>query len=99
MRTIVAALVAACFAVPAFAQEMVATEGKDEVRLTMKPCSVPAVLKIIPPEYHEQFYNASALVAGKKYLACWRKNGQIVQLVYEDGDQGLMPVQMFSRGT
>jgi hypothetical protein len=81
----IAALVAASFA----ASAQVASNGKDWVRLSKEPCT-----RVNAPDKAER-KAASAFVDGKPYFACWRPlNGQI-HLVYEDGDQGLIPLHDF----
>jgi hypothetical protein len=83
----IAALVAASFA----ASAQVASNGKDWVRLSKEPCT-----RVNAPDKAER-KAASAFIDGKPYFACWRPlNGQI-HLVYEDGDQGLIPLHDFQQ--
>jgi hypothetical protein len=92
MRTLLicAALVAAA---PAFAQDLVARQGNDSVRLGDKPCSSQLVLGRIQPQQAEDYRQASAVVDGQTFQACWRSMGSAALLMYEDGDQGLIPLQ------
>jgi hypothetical protein len=78
--------------------DMVASDGHDSVRLTQHPCP-PAILAMIPADLHAKVKAAVATVDGKDYSACWlaRPGGVILQ--YEDGDQGVVPMRDFRRGT
>jgi hypothetical protein len=92
MRTLLicAALVAAA---PAFAQDLVARQGNDSVRLADTPCASELVLGRIQPQQKEEYRQASAVVDGQTFQACWRPMGSSAHLMYEDGDQGLIPIQ------
>jgi hypothetical protein len=85
-------LCAALAAGSAFADELVARQGNDTVRLAETPCTSTEVLGQLPPQSRSEFMAASAQVEGKTFTACWRKAGQSAHLVYEDGDQGLIPL-------
>lgn len=85
-------LVALLVPLPAAAQDLVAREGDDSIRLREKPCEVEAVLSRVPQQFHSQFMAATAVVEGKTFAACWRKAGAAAHLVYEDGDQGIVPL-------
>jgi hypothetical protein len=39
--------------------------------------------------------DATAVVQGKTFKACWSVEGQAAHLLYEDGDQGLIPLRDF----
>ncbi|WP_056189126.1 hypothetical protein [Pseudorhodoferax sp. Leaf267] len=91
MRTI-ALLCAAFVAAPAFAGDLVAYEGTDMIRLTPQTCTNQAVLNRIDPEVRELFLTASATLRGQRYTACWSITPTAAYLVYEDGDQGLIPL-------
>lgn len=84
-----------CAAGLASADELVARNGKDSVRITEQPCAEP-VLGLIPPNVREHFRAAFASIEGKQYAACWalRPDG-MVHLVYSDSDQGLVPASQF----
>ena len=85
-------LCAALVAVPAFADDLVARQGGDTVRLNEKPCTSEMVLRQLPTDLHGEFKAASAVVDGKTFTACWRMAGNAAYLVYEDGDQGVIPL-------
>jgi hypothetical protein len=85
-------LCAALAASPAFADDLVARQGSDSVRLAEAPCTSSEILGQLPPQVHPEFKAASAQVEGKTFAACWRKAGASAHLVYEDGDQGLIPL-------
>lgn len=79
----------------AFASEMVASNGDDSVRISDSPCLYAAVLQHIKPEDRKAYRKAGARVEGKTYFACWRISGNAVHLIYEDADQGIIPVHLF----
>jgi hypothetical protein len=88
-----AALAAAAFATtPSFAQELVARQGDDSVRLSDAACSSELVLRRIDPATAGEYKAASAVFQGQRFTACWRMMGNVAHLVYEDGDQGIIPV-------
>ena len=78
-------------AAPAFAQELVARQGDDSVRLTDAACQSDLVLSRIEPGQVEEYRAASAMFQGQRFQACWRMMGNAAYLVYEDGDQGIIP--------
>jgi hypothetical protein len=96
MRTLIlAALLAAG---PALAGDhLVARQGADVARLTQQPCPA-AVLEQIPQHVREQFRLALMTVDGRSYDACWAlRVDRIVQVVYHDGEGGLIPMDHFKR--
>jgi hypothetical protein len=90
MRLLV--LCAALAAAPAFADDLVARQGEDSVRLAEKSCNSEQVLGRLPAELRDEYKAASAVVQGQKFQACWRVMGNAAHLLYEDGDQGLIPM-------
>lgn len=88
---------AALAAVPALADELVASNGQDSVRLSDKPCSSQEVLKQLTPRFRDQMKDASAVVDGQPFRACWIVDGDSAHLLYEDGDQGLIPLADFKQ--
>lgn len=92
MRTILFLCAALVAAAPAQSQDLVAHQGDDIIRLGDAPCEDQNVLGRVPKQYQAEFKQASATVSGQNFAACWRKAGQMAHLVYEDGDQGLLPL-------
>ena len=91
MRTIL--LFCAVFAAaPAMSQDLVARQGDNTIRLADAPCADEGVLSKVPPQLHAQFRRAVATVEGQTFAACWRKTGGAAHLIYEDGDQGILPL-------
>lgn len=86
---------AALLATPAMADELVASNGTDSVRLTDSPCSSEPVLNRLQPKFHSILRAASATVQGQTYKACWVVQGNVAHLLYEDGDQGIIPLSDF----
>jgi hypothetical protein len=74
------------------AGELVARHGDDSVRLADDPCTSETVLAQLDPRLHLQFKAASAVVQGRTFAACWSKAGNVAYLLYEDGDQGMVPI-------
>jgi len=79
-------------AAPVFADELVARQGDDSVRLAETPCTSELVLSRLQQNMRGDFKAASATVGGQKFNACWRVMGNAALLLYEDGDQGLIPL-------
>ena len=88
---------AALAAVPVLADELVASNGQDSVRLSDQPCSSESVLQQLTPQFRESMKNASATVGGQPFRACWIIDGDSAHLLYEDGDQGLIPLTDFKQ--
>ncbi|MEZ0306698.1 MAG: hypothetical protein ACAH21_02155 [Ramlibacter sp.] len=86
---------AALISAPALADELVARNGSDQIRLSDSPCKNEQVLARIKPAYREQLRDANAVVEGQSFKACWIANGEIAHVLYEDGDQGLIPLSDF----
>jgi hypothetical protein len=86
---------AALAAAPVLADELVASNGQDSVRLTDQPCSSEQVLQQLTPQLREMMKDASATVGGQQFKACWVVDGEAAHLLYEDGDQGLIPLADF----
>lgn len=85
-------LCAALAAAPAFAQDLVARQGNDTVRLADAPCTSEQVLARIEPALRPKFRAAMAVVEGHSFEACWLSAGDVAHLLYEDGDQGIVPL-------
>lgn len=92
MKAVVFCAAVATFAVaPAFAQELIARQGDDSVRLSEAACTSELVLSRLEPGMAGEFRAASAVFQGQRFQACWRMMGNAAYLVYEDGDQGVIP--------
>ena len=92
MNLKLAVLCAAFAAAPAMAGQYVAFDGTDTIRLNEAPCTSPTVLSHLDADVRAEFHSASATLQGQKYEACWRITPIAAHLVYEDGDQGLVPL-------
>jgi hypothetical protein len=53
------------------------------------------VLQRLAPQVHPTLRAATAVVQGQSYKACWIVHGNAAHLLYEDGDQGLIPLSDF----
>ncbi|HUR90317.1 MAG TPA: hypothetical protein VMZ74_14615 [Ramlibacter sp.] len=88
---------AALVAAPVMADELVASNGQDSVRLSDKPCSSEPVLQLLTPKFRDAMREANAVVGGQQFRACWIVDGESAHLLYEDGDQGLIPLADFKQ--
>jgi hypothetical protein len=80
---------------PAISGDLLTTSGADSVRLTQEPCPV-SVLQVLPQGSRGHYRKALVVFEGKDYIACHATLGTgMVHVVYDDGDQGLIPVGMF----
>jgi hypothetical protein len=86
-----AAVAAALAAAPAFSQDLIARQGDDSVRLSDDACTSELVLSRIEPGDIKEYHAASAMFQGQRFQACWRMMGNAAYLLYEDGDQGIIP--------
>lgn len=95
MTSILAVLLLLALAHNAEAGELVAKNGSDYVRLHERSCEHEAITPRLGPLSREHYQAASSVVNGKKYAACWADPGGQIHLIYEDGDQGLIPARDF----
>jgi hypothetical protein len=95
MRFALFCAAAALAAAPALAEEVIASSGTDSVRLSDKPCTSQQVLALLEPSLRPALRDASAVVQGQLFKACWVVHGDAAHLLYEDGDQGLIPLADF----
>jgi len=91
MKAVVFCAALAAFAAPSFAQDLIARQGDDSVRLSEESCKSQLVISRLDPGMAEQFRSASAVFQGQRFQACWRMMGNAAYLIYEDGDQGIIP--------
>ena len=87
-----AILCAALAVAPAFANDLVAYSGGDSVHLSDSPCRNVQVLGTLPAEMHADLRAAAAVLKGQAFTGCWRVIGNTAHLLYEDGDEGLIPL-------
>lgn len=93
------ALFAAILALAASAAsaDYTASNGRDSVRLTDKPCAgeVAALLG----EQAKALGAGVAYIGGTQYEVCWmpRRDAPVVQLFFPDGDQGMVPFADFHK--
>jgi hypothetical protein len=78
---------------PVFAQDLIARQGDDSVRLSEEACKSDLVLSRLEPGDIKDYHAASAMFQGQRFQACWRMVGNAAYLIYEDGDQGVIPAQ------
>lgn len=90
---IASVLLASC----AHMQSVVASDGRNSVRLTDQPCVDAAVLKHLNPKYRDVVQEASAVIDGHQYAACWMVDRDQAHLLFDDGEQALIPRSSFRR--
>lgn len=87
-----AAALAALHPVPARA-DGIARLGDDWVRIMAAECKNEAVVAAI--RLHDKnpagFFAAAGHIAGHDFAGCWMQAGEHIYLVWEDGDEGLVP--------
>jgi hypothetical protein len=92
MRAFIAILLLLC--APLAHADAIARQGNDWVRLTARPCADPKVLAHIPdPKRQLDFRAATAHFQGQTYSGCWTPIPGGAGVIYEDGDQGLIPLE------
>lgn len=85
----------ALLAGPALAGDMVARQDGDTVRLTEAPCP-DEVLQYVAEGSRGYFRKALAIIDGRNFVAChYLRPDDRVLVVYEDGDQRLIPLAHF----
>lgn len=98
MRALIAA--ALLLAGSAYAGEAMVAHGPngETVHITHDACTNEAVVAQIAEvaqRYRDLFYAATATVDGKLFQACWIVDGEFVHVLYEDADQGMIPMSDF----
>jgi hypothetical protein len=81
---------------------LTAVNGPNSVTLWDSPCvhgeTLWRISTMVAPQFRDKFRKARAMVGGKDYFGCWIVEGDMVHLIYEDGDQGLLPIADFAPG-
>lgn len=97
---LVAFVVLLVFATGAFAGLISKAANGDWARLTKDPCTNSEIIKHIPEGFRDKFLKGESYITGKHYPNCWvlRPDGAVV-MVYEDGEAGIVPVQLFKAET
>ncbi len=68
----------------------------DYVRLFTSPCANDAILARTPPQYCAQLRAGEAKIDSKMHGMCWLAlPDRSVGIVYDDGDQGRLPMDAF----
>jgi hypothetical protein len=88
---------AALLAAPAMAEEVIASNGADSVRLSDAQCSSQTILQQVDVAMRDRLKDATATIGGQQFKGCWIVDGQVAHLVYEDGDEGLVPLTEFHK--
>jgi hypothetical protein len=82
------AIIAACgFAYADQETVQVARSGNDSVTLLEKDCREDVRVASRATSMHK---HAVVVSGGQRYDACWMVRGDVIHLVYPDGDQGIV---------
>jgi hypothetical protein len=73
------------------AETRVARQGLDEVRIFDTACVSAETLIRIPEAERERFGKAQGMFGGQRFFGCWRPLGGDAFILWEDGDQGIVP--------
>jgi hypothetical protein len=92
MRALILILLVA--AAPALAGERVARQGDDEVRVFDSPCVSAETIARMPEGSREGWNKVQGRFGGQRYFGCWRPAGDSVYILWEDGDEGVVPEQV-----
>lgn len=85
-----------CMAVlPAFADRVFRDPTGQVILRDNVPCPAVVLAHIPEKEVHDRFSKADTIVDGKPFVACYAESGPAVFLVFEDGDQGVLPQDSF----
>jgi nickel-dependent lactate racemase len=100
MKKYLLGLLMALASIPAFAGDIdyIARQGADTIVVHASiPC--PAPIRAVATQHgaplDAKFLAATATVDGQKYNGCWSRVGDVVFVVYEDGDFGVISHAMF----
>jgi len=95
MRALILVLLLVAF--PAAAGEFVARQGDNEVRVFDAPCVHAGTIGYIPQAARASFKKATGRIDRQMFYGCWRSvgDGNLVHIVWEDGDQDVLPVSQF----
>lgn len=80
-----------------YAETRIAQNGNDFVRLTTDVCTAQAVLEAIPEQFRHLVRDGTAYTAGREWHVCWFVDGDQAHLLYEDGDEGSIPMATFKK--
>ena len=84
-------------AFPAFGDVLVATAGKNELRLYEGPCIHAGTLGRLKPEWRPLFRKAQAEYNGRTLFGCWLEiaEHEVYFVLLEDADGFALPVDAF----
>ena len=97
MKRLLFAVLFASFTAAASSTVMRMDDGQGHyVRLFATPCNNDMVLARTPPNFRPRMQAGETKIDGKLYGMCWTALPDgTVGIVYEDGDQGRLPIQAF----
>lgn len=87
-RLVFAALL--CAASSSFAAK-IAQRGDDWVRVYDSPCVSAETIARIPEGDRKGWGKVQGFFGGQKFFGCWRPMGNSTYILWEDGDQGIVP--------
>lgn len=84
-------------ALPALADYLVATDGRNTVRLSQAACP-KSILAVMKPDLRAKVKAAQSTVNGKEQRGCWTLlEPGFVSVLFEDGAEAMIPMEEFKR--
>jgi hypothetical protein len=98
LKRILVSLAAAGLSTFAQADDFVARNGRNTLRLTQEPCTVQAAIDSVRDEFASLHRQGVLLVPGQPpLLLCWVAVGDVVQTMDEEGNYAPVPLSAFKR--
>jgi hypothetical protein len=69
--------------------------GDDWIRIFDSPCVSAETMMRIPPAMRDQFRKVQARIGGQTFFGCYVFRNDAVYVIYDDGDQGVIPLSAF----
>ena len=83
---------------PAFAGSYVYEHSPgNAVHLSDVACKHAVILAMVMDEFKDKFRKGRATVNGREYALCWIEAEDRAFMIYEDADQGVLPMREFTR--
>lgn len=83
---------------PALAEKVFA-QGGDEIRIFDSPCVSVETMNRMPANARAGWNKAQGSIGGQRFFGCWREMTGVVYIIWEDGDQGVVPMIGFKEAT
>jgi hypothetical protein len=67
------------------------------VYLSDAACKHAGILSSVADDYKDQFRKGRATIGGREFALCWIEAEGRAYLIYEDADQGVLPMRSFKK--